>query len=180
MPTGDQPPLTELLACHGQSAWKLVVRILGNDGPDAADCFQQAFVEGARRHRGSGDVASLPALLKHIATVRAIDVVRRRIKERRKLRSIDGTARDLRTGGEPGVVAESNEFLQDLRVALTRLPHSQAAAFVLTQIEEVPYADAAVALGVTVNHLNVLLYRARATLKASLESHRPIRSLKHE
>jgi RNA polymerase sigma-70 factor (ECF subfamily) len=180
MPPNERHELTELLASHGQAAWRLVVRILGTDGPDAADCFQQAFVELARRHQRSDDVASLPALLKRIATMRAIDTVRRRIKERDRLRPIDGAIPDTSSDPGPAALAEANEFLQDLRLALTKLPSTQAAAFVLTQVEDVSYADAALVLGVSANHLNVLLHRARASLKNLLESHRPMRSLKHE
>ena len=65
-----------------------------------------------------------------------------------------------------------------LRNALAEIPASQLAAFVLTQIEDMPHDEAAVAMGVTVNHVGVLLHRARAALRERLESHKPARESK--
>lgn len=85
-----------LLSEHGNSVWRLVVRILGNDGHDAADCFQQAFVELVLRQRQSNDIREARLLLSRIATARAIDAVRRRIRERGRSQHVDTTA--SRTG----------------------------------------------------------------------------------
>ena len=52
-------------------------------------------------------------------------------------------------------------------------------AFVLTQIEDVSPADTAALLGVTVNHLHVLLHRARARLREQLNSHQTVREARN-
>ena len=160
---------------HGKSVWRLIVRILGNDGHDAADCFQQAFVELVSRHKRSKDIRDAGALLKRIAVTRAIDTVRRRIRERGRSQEIKERLIPTHPRFEPGAQAEAGELLDDLRTALGELPEPQSAAFVLTQIEDIPHEEAARALGVTVNHLGVLLHRARATLRGRLESHLPVR-----
>lgn len=175
MEQSEPDAFDEVLREHGQSVWRLIVRVLGSDGHDAADCFQQAFVELAARHQQSRNIRNAGSLLKHIATARAIDAVRRRIRERGRSQNLQEALVPAHRRFEPGTQAEAGELLEDLRTALGELPERQAAAFVLTQIEDVSYEEVAEALGVTVNHLGVLLHRARAALRERLESHRPLR-----
>jgi RNA polymerase sigma-70 factor (ECF subfamily) len=176
MPDRKLDELDALLDQQGQSVWRLVVRILGNDGADAVDCFQQAFVELVQRLRRPSGVRHAGALLKRIAAGRAIDVVRKRIRERGRNSEVDGALVASPRSFEPDAQAEANEFLDGLRAALVELPEAQSAAFVLTQIEEISNEDAAAAIGVTVNHVGVLLHRAKAVLRERLESHNPIRN----
>jgi xanthine dehydrogenase iron-sulfur cluster and FAD-binding subunit A len=56
MPADHAPDVDALLAEQGRYVWRLIVRVLGDDGHDAADCFQQAFVELAARKKRMGDV----------------------------------------------------------------------------------------------------------------------------
>jgi len=162
-----------VLRDYGTSVWRLVVRIVGNDGHDAADCFQQAFVELASRQKRSNDVRDMGAFLKRIATARAIDVVRRRIRERARSPVSDVGLIASPRQSEPDARAEIDELLDAFRAALCELPKPQAVAFFLTQIEDIPHDKAAEVIGVTENHLRVLLHRARAALRAQLESHNP-------
>jgi len=175
--SGSADDIDAVLREHGQAVWRLVVRLVGNDGPDAADCFQQAFVEFASLHRGGG-IRQSGALLKRIAAARSIDAVRRRMRERRRAGELDvgliSTGREF----EPDAQAEASEFLELLREALAELPEPQSAAFVLTQIEELSGGEAAAAIDVTVNHLGVLLHRARTALQARFEAYKPTREFK--
>ena len=175
MPRPDAAEYDAMLADQGNYVWRLIVRILGDDGHDAADCFQQAFVELASRKKRSNDVRHAESLLRRIAAARAIDTVRRRIRDRRRTQDSDVALIVSRRDFEPDARAETGELLDDLRVALSELPEQQSIAFVLTQIENMRHEDAASAIGVTVNHLGVLLHRARAALRERLGSHRPIR-----
>ncbi len=175
MPRSDNADYEALLAEEGQYAWRLIVRILGNDGHDAADCFQQAFVELAARRNRAGDVRDAGALLRRIASARAIDCVRRRIRDRKRTQYTDESQLVSDSNVEPDGRAEASELLEDLRVALAELPDQQAAAFVLVQIENLPRDQAAMAINVSVNHLGVLLHRARTALRERLASHKPIR-----
>ena len=174
MPQAGTDEFDLILAEHGASVWRLIVRILGDDGHDAADCFQQAFVGLASRYKRLNDVRDPAALLKRIAAARAIDMVRRRIRERGRTHHTNEALFASRKAYEPDAMAESGELLEDLRGALIQLPEQQATVFVLTEIDNVPREEAASALGVTVNHLGVLLHRARAALRERLASHRPI------
>ncbi len=162
-----------LLRAEGAAVWRLIVRILGDEGHDAADCFQQAYVELVMRIRRGDSVRQAAALLKRIAAARAIDVVRRRIRDRGRTEDVDEHQIPALRAASPDEQAETGELLVALRVALTELPERQAAAFVLTQIEDLSHAEAARAIGVTSVHLSVLLRRARATLRKRLDAHNP-------
>jgi RNA polymerase sigma-70 factor (ECF subfamily) len=175
MPQSEPDKFSALLSAEGQPVWRLIVRILGNGGHDAADCFQQAFVELASRHQQLNDIRRAGPLLRRIAAARAIDVVRRRIRDRKSKVAVDESLLPARQEFEPPAQAEACELLDDLRTALTEIPERQAAAFVLTQLEDLPHAEAATAIGVTVTHLGVLLHRARSALRGCLETHNPIR-----
>lgn len=164
----------EILRMHGDSVWRLIVRILGNDGPDAADCFQQSFSEFYSRQFRSNDVRNAGALLRRIGTARAIDVVRLRIRDRARTSASQADRMASPRKFEPEVQASEQELLDDLRAALASLPVQQAIAFVLTQIEELSNESAANSIGVTVGNLGVLLHRARTALQMRLQSHNPL------
>lgn len=78
MPTDRREEKYRILTEHGDSVWRVIVRLLGADGADAADCFQQTFVEFLSRGRPRSEVRNAGALLRRIAAARAIDVLRRR------------------------------------------------------------------------------------------------------
>lgn len=66
--------------------------------------------------------------------------------------------------GDPARLAEHAEFLNVLRGCLKRLPERLREAVELRQIEGQSGAEVCETLGVTPNHLGVLLHRARLRL----------------
>jgi RNA polymerase sigma-70 factor (ECF subfamily) len=175
MSAWESDEVAALFKTEANSVWRLIVRILGNDGHDASDCFQQSFVELVARRQRLDDVRHAASLLKRIAAARAIDAIRRRIRERRRVQDVDVALVPSDNGDEPEARTEFSELVQSLRIALAELPEQQATAFVLTQIEEMSHETAAAAMGVTATNLGVLLHRARAFLRRRLVSHRPAR-----
>lgn len=172
----QEPPDNQMqvvLRDQGNLVWGLIVRILGDDGDDAADCYQQSFFELASRQARVNDIRHAGSLWKRIAAARAIDAIRRRIRDREGAR----LAGDMQVVTDPekgpAAQAQESELLDDFRVALATLPEVQASAFLLTQVDDLSNQDAAQVLGVSVNHLGVLLHRARVALRTRLESHNP-------
>ncbi|RCS55911.1 RNA polymerase sigma factor [Bremerella cremea] len=162
-----------LLREHGQSVWNVIVRLLGDDGHDAADCFQQTYLQYAAQADKKSPVRNPNALLKKIAAARAIDLVRRRIRERGRTTVAEPDSMPAQRSFNPEAVLAEEELREALRFALIEIPPDQATAFVLTAIEEVSHEDAASVLGVTVNHLGVLLFRARKVLQTKLSVFAP-------
>ena len=62
-----------------------------------------------------------------------------------------------------------------LQSVLGRLPASQRAAFELMRIEGLSHAEAAAALGISVNALKLRAHRAYVALRAALDA--PVRKL---
>jgi RNA polymerase sigma-70 factor (ECF subfamily) len=162
----------ELIRAHGPAVWRTICRLLGGDA-EAADCFQETFLELMRRFTLSS-VKNPEALLKRIATRRAIDQIRRRSRARRQevLLSDVHSAQDQ----PPDSAAELNDLAQQLSIALKELPEAQAGAFCLTQLEGMSNPEAAEALGVSIAHLGVLLHRARSRLRLLLADLDPAHS----
>ncbi len=174
----QEPPDNQMqvvLRDQGNLVWGLIVRILGDDGDDAADCYQQSFFELASRQARVNDIRRAESFWKRIAAARAIDTIRRRITDRERARLTGDVQVVTDPESGPSAQAQECELLDDFRAALATLPEIQASAFLLTQIDNSSNQDAAQVLGVSVNHLGVLLHRARVTLRERLESHNPVK-----
>src|SRR5690242_4434896 len=73
------PDWDAIVAQHGQLVWRTAYRILGNHA-DAGDCFQETFVSAlsaAHRQR----VENWGGFLQRLATARALDRLRRRLRQ---------------------------------------------------------------------------------------------------
>ena len=65
---------------HGPLVWATASRLLGNHA-DAQDCFQETFFEAIKLARRE-PVRDWGSLLRHLATVRALDLLRVRCRRR--------------------------------------------------------------------------------------------------
>ena len=157
---------------HGAQVWRLARRLL-DDEADAGDCFQETFVAALAASR-SAPVANLPGLLRRICTARAIDLLRRRIRDRRRAAPLVDALAVAAEGPTPADALAGQELAYRLRAALTALPRQQAEVFTLAVVEQLPHAEVAALCGLTANHVGVLVHRARARLRTSL-AERPVR-----
>jgi RNA polymerase sigma-70 factor (ECF subfamily) len=164
---------SQIVAQHGPLVWRTAQRLLRHEA-DAADCFQRTFMAALEVSRKE-EVRHWPALLKRLATARALEQLRQRVGLRKRLvgdpeengieRQIDG-----KTPGPDGA-AQANELAGDLRTALAEIDARQAEVFCLACIEECSYAKVAEQLEITVSNVGVLLNRAKAALREQLQSH---------
>ena len=155
-----------LLRRHGRMVWRTAYRLLGH-AQDAQDCMQETFLAALRLSRQQ-QVKNWPGLLRHLATARALDCLRSRMRERRS----SATGADVDSlpgpGGNPHQKAQADELVKRLRAALTELPPRQAEVFVLRFVEGMSYRDIGRALGLKKNAVGVLLHEARGRLRESL------------
>ncbi len=152
---------------HGPAVWQTAYRLLSNR-TDAADCFQETFVcalEISRRQR----IRNFSALLRRLATTRAIDRLRRRFRQPHcSDASADWAAVPSNNPG-PAQMAQQQELIARLRESLTQLPSQEAQVFCLRYLNDMSYRQIAKALGIKTNAAGVLLHRARAKLRESFE-----------
>jgi RNA polymerase sigma-70 factor (ECF subfamily) len=153
---------------NGPAVWRTAQRLLANHA-DADECFQETFVAAVQWVRSHAQpVHNWRGMLVRLATTRAVDRLRRRVR-RTKHETGDGTdvaaLPDRHVDSRPADRAEQAEMSARLREALTHLPPKQADAFCLHCLEGFSYREVAEHLGESVDHVGVLIHRARAALK---------------
>jgi RNA polymerase sigma-70 factor, ECF subfamily len=155
---------------YGPLVWGTVYRLVGNE-TDAADAFQQTFLAAAE-FAAKEPVRDWPSVLRRFATARALDVLRSRVRRRSRFGPLQEAAVDAKAD-DPISRAAAGELAEALRHALAAIDADQAAAFCLTALDDLSYLEAADALGVTPNHVGVLVHRARAELRSRLRAFAP-------
>ena len=159
-------PWQSIVDSHAGLVWQTIRRLIDHD-EDAADCFQETFAAAfAASHRQP--VRRWPAFLVRIATNQALDRLRSLSRERMRVTHGHDFGQTASRLPEPAAVAEERELVSRLRHAVATLPKDQAEAFWLATFESLPHAEIGASLGITANHVGVLLHRARRVLQSLL------------
>ena len=157
-----------IVSRHSPAVWKTAYRLLG-DRTQAADCFQETFLAAlkvSRRQR----VRNWPGLLARICTSRAVDRLRRRLRDAGRHEHLADWAGVASSNPGPAEWAEAEELSARLRRALAELAPRQAEVFCLRFLDEMSYREIARQLDLTTSAVGVLLHRARARLRELLDS----------
>ena len=144
-----------------------VHRIVGNHA-DAWDCVQEAFLEAVKIDRRE-PVHNWGALLRRLATVRALDFLRARSRLHSHSSPEADPAQTCGREPDPSSHLEASELANRLRAAVGRLPRRQAEVFCLTYYEQMDSARIAEQLNVSPTAARMLLSRARQRLHRLLE-----------
>jgi RNA polymerase sigma-70 factor (ECF subfamily) len=162
---------SQIVQQYGPIVWRTARRLLNSEA-DACDCFQRTFMSALELER-TEVIRNWPALLKRLATTRALECVRHRRRESNRLTALAEDSVIDRKGMGPVEAAEASELAEHLREALADLDARQAQVFCLACLDGLSYQEIAEQLSVTVNHVGVLLNRARTALRERLQAHRP-------
>ena len=153
---------------HGRSVWATAYRLLGTDA-DTADCFQETFVcafEVSQNER----IRDFGALLVRIATNRAINRLRQRIRMQKRLGEYVDCEQIESSVANPTHRAEQNELADSLAQAIGHIGDEEAAVFCLRYFSEMSYGQISRELGIGLSKTGVLLYRAKKKLRAILDN----------
>jgi RNA polymerase sigma-70 factor, ECF subfamily len=156
----------EIVRREGPAVWRAAYRLLRNPA-DADECFQETFLAALEISKRQ-QVRNWPALLKRIATNRAIDRVRKRVRRRRREEASDVALAVAKTG-DAVQQAEAVELADALQWAVGQLPVRQAEVFWLHEFGDASHEQIADQLGITVNAVGVILHRARGKLQELLQ-----------
>ncbi len=152
-----------ILERHGRMVWRTAYRLLGR-ADEAQECLQETFlsaVQLSRRQR----VRNWQALLRRLATARALDRLRARTRRERREENaaVLDTLADRRA--DPVETVQAADLASGLRKALAQLPPREAEVFALRFLEQMSYREIGRALGLKVNAVGVLLHQARDRLR---------------
>lgn len=150
---------------HGPLVWRTVFRILDHHG-DAEDCFQATFL-AAWKLNGREAIRNWPAALRHLATSRALECLRTRIRGRRVSGQLFEHAHRAPSGDPADVVAEA-ELAARLMAGIAELPPLQADIVCLVCIDGLSNLEVAELTELTPGHVGVELHRARKRLQRYL------------
>jgi RNA polymerase sigma-70 factor, ECF subfamily len=158
---------SDVVRRHGPLVWQTVYRLVRQE-VDAADCFQNTFLAALEFSRQEA-VRHWPALLKRLATMLALNRLRQRRWEAQRVKPL-ADAGDPSLAATPEEGARLSELSESLLVALAELNPRQAEVFWMGCLDGCSYQEIATQLGITINHVGVLMNRARTELRDRLRA----------
>jgi RNA polymerase sigma-70 factor (ECF subfamily) len=158
------------LARRGRTELVRIARREGASAEDAVECVQDAlctFLQVAQKKQLPADPAEWSAYL--------TGVVRNAARNKRRRHHVARPHEDLDAlpfapaGGESveELVAEAEEHVR-LRACVDQLCETQKAVVMLRLLEEQPGEDVAASLGISRGYVDVLLHRAKASLRVCM------------
>jgi RNA polymerase sigma-70 factor (ECF subfamily) len=153
---------------HGQAVWQRVYRLLGNEA-DAAECFQETFLSALKVSRRQY-IYNFGGLLERLATTRAIDKLRQRIRGRRLGSDSDYPSEPEDKTPGPPVEVQRREMAVLLREAIGNLPRLEAEVFSLRYFNDMSYRQISKELGLQSSTVGTFLHRARKRLREYFET----------
>jgi RNA polymerase sigma-70 factor (ECF subfamily) len=153
----------ELVDRHGQLAYRVALRLLGNH-QDAEDVAQEALVAAWQQLPRFKARSSFSTWLYRIVTRRALN----RITRTRATESLDLLGDIPDPGDEPSQHAERDLTVDAVTDAVAALPPPQRVAIVLRHFEGLPNAEIARITGGTIPAVRSHLFRGRRTLSQTL------------
>jgi RNA polymerase sigma-70 factor (ECF subfamily) len=153
--------LDELYRAHAAEVYRYAYAVLGNTA-DAEDVTQTTFVN-ALSALERGEQPRQPT--NWLITI-AHNLIRQRFRQQRS------RPREVELDRDVPTLAADDEgpSLDDLVLALQRIPAAQREALVLRELEGRPYKEIAPILGVSLTALETLLFRARRSLTEELDN----------
>lgn len=165
--TGDAGAFRELVERHERRVYGFAWQLL-RDAGEAEDVAQEVFV-AAYRKLGEFEAsrAQFSTWLLTLTRNRCCNVLRGRERRERIERQVS------RPLPAPEVAPADGEVWQELDRALERLPLEQRTAFVLAELQDLPYAEIAAIEGVEIGTVKSRVSRARERLREALQDWQP-------
>lgn len=152
---GDDRAFEQLVSRWQERLWRHARRLVGDDS-SAWDVLQEAWLSMLKSLRRLDDPAAFAPWAYRVVTLRCVDHVRRRQRQRKVEQALPAPATT-----EP----EKDDDVERLRTALDELGVEQRALLSLHYREELRLERIAEILGVPVGTVKSRLHHARAELK---------------
>ena len=166
---GDAAAFEQLLTPLESRIWRICWHYMG-ERESASDCAQDAMLRIWRSLPSFRGGCAFESWIYRIAASCCLDALRKKRRDRSEsiepLKDQGFDPADTAPGTEDKAVAADEH--RRLREAIACLPEDQREALVLTQLEGVPYEEAARMLGTTEGTVKSRVNRAKAKLKEIL------------
>jgi RNA polymerase sigma-70 factor (ECF subfamily) len=139
------------------TAWRILGRV-----QETEDVVQEALL-GAFRLQQQHGVDNWGGLLRHLATARALDVLRKR-----RAAVILEFEPPAPTRDQPEAIAIGRELAEQLRSAVAQLPDREADVFCMRYFGQMSNTEVAETLSISADAVAVALHKARSKLKELL------------
>ena len=172
---GDPEAFEQLITPLEQLIWRICWHYTGNR-ESAEDCGQETMIRIWRSLDSYRGDCALESWVYRIAANCCMDYLRKKKRDKsvsmEPMRDQGFDPADPSPGTEEQVVAADEQ--KRLREAITMLPEDQREALIMTQLEKVPYEEAAKLLGVSEGTIKSRVNRAKARLKEILSGEREL------
>lgn len=158
---GDHRAFAELVRRHQDRVFRFLLRMIGSRD-EAAELTQDTFMKAYQPLSGWRPQAQFSTWLFQIARNAALDVLRRRGLA--EFVPIEDALLVADHAPTPEEQTGSSQRLRLLEHALRQLPADHREVLLLREIEDLSYAEIAVALGVAEGTVKSRIARARAAL----------------
>ena len=173
---GDQAAFAELIQRYQRLVFNIVYHYLGRSG-DAEDLAQEVFFRLYRSLKRYDTKRPMRHWVGKIASNRCLDEIRKRKTRKTALFADLGEDEAERIHrlfesapeGAPLSAAQARKCLELLQTAMDTLNDKDRLAFVLREIEDMPYSDVAAILESSEVAARIRVSRARKALQESLE-----------
>ncbi|HLF94142.1 MAG TPA: sigma-70 family RNA polymerase sigma factor [Planctomycetota bacterium] len=163
---GDEPAFEELVKKHTRGVLNLVYRYLG-DASRAEDVAQDIFVKVYRARMKYEPKAKFSTWLYRVAVNHCLNEIR----SRKSQPSLSAPINDLLeqpAGEDPDSRISRSELQQAVKAAIDFLPENQRMAVILARYEDMSYDEIAETMGMSLEAVKSVLFRAKENLKQSL------------
>jgi len=158
-----------LYRSHYRRVVGLCRQLLGRSGGQAEDAAQEVFMRAYRALDRYDPAQPFSGWILRIASNHCIDIMRRRKKETRLFGDEDVETLEVESGDASALGALlSAEQADEMKAAVASLPEKYRIPLVLAYYEESSYDEIASTLGITRNHVGVLILRAKQALRQRL------------
>ena len=164
----DDANFEQLYRSHYRRVHGLCRQLLGSTA-SADDAAQEAFIRAYRAFDRYDATQPFAGWIMSIATRYCIDVVRRRATETRLFDDKDVELVEFESNEAAALdTLITSERADELKEAIASLPDKQRIPLVLAYYEEASYEEIASTLGITRNHVGVLILRAKQALRRKM------------
>jgi RNA polymerase sigma-70 factor, ECF subfamily len=165
--SGEERAFYTLFERRQKEIYSHCFRMCARDAEKANDAFQDTFVKVFTRKALFTDATNGRAWLYRIATNTCLNYIR--YDKRHPREALDDNLNSHDPQMQPDFGTEQESLRNSLESAIAELPIELREPFLLREIDEFSYEDAALQLGITVPACRQRVYRAKQLLREALE-----------